>query len=364
MSEKWRIMVVDDDDEIRHLLTTTLSTKYEVVEASNGLDALTKIDLVEPDLIIMDVKMPLMNGYQACEAIRRNPKYEKINVMFLSGMDDKDHIKKGYESGGYLYLTKPIEPMRLLKNVDLYFEENPPPHQKKLFTIEELRQKLETLSRETREKPVEAEISKASPIKPSKRPVKPEAIVRKSLDSYPELERPRVMVIDDDPDVVSLVRLSLQGRAEVVWATDSAAAIEKIARYEPDLLLLDIMMPKFSGFQLLQVIRRNPIFKDMPIVIVSAKSSAKDKEYATRIGADKYLTKPFSPQDLIDTLEHFTRIGKFKIRRKKLSYDTIIEMESKLGVEEMEDLKFLKRGERRSELEEFIRREMMDKDET
>jgi len=354
-------MVVDDDDEVRYLITTALSTKYEVVEANNGLDALTKIEFAEPDLVIMDVKMPLMNGYQACEAIRRNPKYEKINVMFLSGIDDKEHIKKGYESGGYLYLTKPIEPERLLKNVDLYFEENPPPRRKKQLTIEEIKLKEQALSKEATGEAVADVVSEAVATKPAKKPVEPEDVVRKSLDAYPEHERPRVMVIDDDPDVITLVRLTLQGRAEVVWATDSVAAIEKIARYEPDLLLLDIMMPKFSGFQLLQAIRRNLVFKDMPVVIISAKSSAKDKQYATRIGADKYLTKPFSPSDLINTLEYFARTGRFKIRRKKLSYDAIIEMESKMGIEEMEERKFLKRGERRPELEEFIRKEMMDK---
>ena len=148
---------------------------------------------------------------------------------------------------------------------------------------------------------------------------------------------------------------------KIVGLLSGKRAVEKAIETRPVAITLDIMMPKFSGFQLLQAIRRNLVFKDMPVVIISAKSSAKDKQYATRIGADKYLTKPFSPSDLINTLEYFARTGRFKIRRKKLSYDAIIEMESKMGIEEMEERKFLKRGERRPELEEFIRKEMMDK---
>lgn len=123
---KWRILLVDDEPDVRLIVRTTLQDKYEIVEAHDGLDALEKVERYEPDFIIMDVMMPLMDGFEACLAIRRTPAFKDIPVMFLSALGKKDDIKKGYSSGANLYLTKPFDPPRLLKNVDVFFETTPP----------------------------------------------------------------------------------------------------------------------------------------------------------------------------------------------------------------------------------------------
>ncbi len=377
MSEKWRIMVVDDDEDTRRLLAVALGTKYEVVEASNGLDALTKLEDVEPDFIILDVKMPLLDGYETCAAIRKNPKFRSVKVMFLSGMDDKEHIKKGYEAGADLYLKKPIDSERLVKNVELHFASSPPPRQKKKLTIEQIRRK-ELLS--TQVTPPQADIETEPDVRielveestPTKTPTTP----GKPVEIYMKYERPRVMIIDDDPDIISLMRLTLEGKVETVWATDSIAAIERLARYEPDILLLDIMMPKLSGFQFLQTVRQNPLFKTMPIIVVSAKSSPKDRDYALRLGANFYLTKPFSPADLLKLVETCIQLPGFKVRRKRLSYEAVMQLEisKEETVAEVEEKKFYRRTEGEpkksqrkisaKELENFIQSEMKDETNT
>ncbi|MRR30105.1 response regulator, partial [bacterium] len=81
---RYRILVVDDDEEIRRVLKLTLSTRYEVVEACDGLDALSKLEDYEPDFAIIDIMMPLMDGFQLCEAIRRHKSFKVMQVMFLS----------------------------------------------------------------------------------------------------------------------------------------------------------------------------------------------------------------------------------------------------------------------------------------
>ena len=171
------------------------------------------------------------------------------------------------------------------------------------------------------------------------------------------------MIIDDDPDIISLTRLSLKDRVETVWATDSATAIEKIARYEPDILLLDIMMPKFSGYQLLQVIRRNPFFKSLPVIIISAKSSKREVDYAKRMGANEYLPKPFSPSDLVRMVETFIASAGFAIRKKKLLYQTILASESAKEESPFEKIddehRFIAKSSR-DEIQKFIDTHMPD----
>ncbi len=345
MADKWRILVVDDDEDTRRLIAATLQTKYEVVEAFDGLDALTKVEIAEPDFIVMDVKMPLLDGYEACRAITRNPRYRDLNVMFLSGMDDKRHIKKGYEAGGSLYLTKPIDPMRLLKNIDLYFEETPPPRKDKRKPIELIQQEIEKQN----ETEAEDRVHEADTVrdfsdeskgeqpadKPADKPAPKDSRRERACNRY---KQPRVMVIDDDPDIISLVRMSLKNRVEVVWADDSAAAVEKLARYEPDVLLLDIMMPKFSGYQLLQFIRRNAVFKTLPVIVVSAKTSHREVAYAKRMGADSYLTKPFDPEQLIKTVDSFVTSPGFTVRKKKIEYSAILAEVSEEGGSPFEEV--------------------------
>src|SRR5438046_8418180 len=106
---KWRILIVDDEDDIRTIVRASLASKYEIIEARDGLDALEKIELGEPDFVVLDVMMPLMDGFQTCEAIRRHPRYKHLSVLFLSALNSKEDMKKGYGAGANLYLTKPFD---------------------------------------------------------------------------------------------------------------------------------------------------------------------------------------------------------------------------------------------------------------
>ncbi len=372
VDEKLRILVVDDEEDARRLLSVALSRNYEVVEAENGLDALTKVELADPDLIIMDVTMPLMDGYQACAAIQRNPKYKNVPVLFLSGMDDKAHIKKGYEAGGALYLMKPIDPQRLLKNVEMHFAEHPPARRKKKMTFEELKKAEEHLGEvgtgDVTPEKKEAPLPQPKP-QPSPRPQQPPRAPATRAPAHPHEaerfeERPRVMIIDDEEDMITMVRLALQKDMEVVWEKDSALAIEKIVKYEPDIILLDIMMPKFSGFQLLHFVRRNARFRKTPVIMVSAKSSQKDRQYALKSGADEYLVKPFSPTQLRQLVNSFVEKPEFEINPKKIRYSAIMQMEGSMnltGTGEVEDQKFIKKVEAK-ELKEFIEHHMTDEE--
>lgn len=126
-----RILAVDDHEDILEVVRLTLGRKYDVLTLSSPMEVYELIDLFEPDLLIMDVMMPRINGYQLLEILQRNPRTKGLPVIMFSAKSGPTEIKHGYKLGAALYLTKPIEPERLLKNVDMHFEQNPPASLKK-----------------------------------------------------------------------------------------------------------------------------------------------------------------------------------------------------------------------------------------
>src|SRR5690606_12425126 len=114
--------------------------QYEVVEARDGLDALEMLERAEPDFVVLDVMMPLMDGIQTCQAIRANHRYSDMSVLFLTALSSKEDIRRGYDVGTNLYLTKHFVPTRLCRNVDMFFvrkEGVEPPHRR--FPLREIR---------------------------------------------------------------------------------------------------------------------------------------------------------------------------------------------------------------------------------
>ncbi len=135
---KWRILVVDDERDTLDLIYMILKDKYEVICIDNGLEALKKLDIIEPDLIILDIMMPKFSGYQFCETVKKTPKYKNIPIMFLSAKDSVADQKHGYLIGAISYITKPFTPERLLKNVNAFFKYTPPQKKNKKHTYDVL----------------------------------------------------------------------------------------------------------------------------------------------------------------------------------------------------------------------------------
>jgi DNA-binding response OmpR family regulator len=96
------------------------------------------VDLFEPDLIVLDIMLPKISGYQVMEYLKRNPLTAKTPVCFLSAKSSARDLKYGYSLGASLYLTKPFQPERLIRNIKLQFERMPPPLHRKRRTIEEI----------------------------------------------------------------------------------------------------------------------------------------------------------------------------------------------------------------------------------
>jgi len=110
----------------------------------------------------------------------------------------------------------------------------------------------------------------------------------------------RILIVDDEPNiVVSLEFLMKREGFEVAVAGDGEAALKSVEEKTPDLVLLDIMLPKKNGFEVCQTIRANPAWQGVKIVMLTAKGRDTEVAKGTALGADAYMTKPFSTKDMI-----------------------------------------------------------------
>jgi DNA-binding response OmpR family regulator len=113
-----KILVAEDERDIRDLIAFTLRyAGYEVVAVSNGEEAVTAAANELPDLILMDVRMPKMTGYEACQRIKADPKIQHLPVVFLSAKGQEAEIRTGMEAGAEEYFLKPFAPMELTARV-------------------------------------------------------------------------------------------------------------------------------------------------------------------------------------------------------------------------------------------------------
>lgn len=117
-SKSAKIVIVDDDRALRDRLQTVLEGDgYDVSQAPSGLRLLSLLEVDRPDLILLDVAMSWINGFELCRAMKANRSYQNIPVVFISGRSDASDIEKGMSCGAADYFVKPLDTERLLSRI-------------------------------------------------------------------------------------------------------------------------------------------------------------------------------------------------------------------------------------------------------
>jgi len=110
----------------------------------------------------------------------------------------------------------------------------------------------------------------------------------------------KILAVDDEKHIVRLVQVNLERAGyTVITANDGKEALEKVNEENPDLVVLDVMMPYMDGFEVLQNLRRSPATRDIPVIMLTAKAQDADVFKGWQSGVDCYLTKPFNPMELL-----------------------------------------------------------------
>ncbi len=209
-----RILVVEDDPEQADLLRLYLEDAgYEVALAHNGREALQAMEERLPDLVTLDLLMPEMNGFAFLEAKAQRPEFAGVPVMVLSSVADQ---MEGSPLAADAVLRKPIRRAELMKVVD--------------------------------------------------------GILPRAGEKGEKKARPKLLVVDDDPKAIKIVSSYLPTeRFEVLTAFGGVDGLE-LARAElPDLLVLDLMMPDMSGFEVLAALKRDEATRAIPVIVLTAK---------------------------------------------------------------------------------------------
>lgn len=312
------VMVVDDYKINIEVVSMLLEKKgYEVVSALSAYEALEKLNECKPDLFILDVMMPKMDGLNLCKTIKSMNEFKYTPVIMLSAKFSPADKAAGLDIGAADYVGKPYDDKDLIARVQNLVKKSKIEH-----SLQNEVEKVKALSHES--------LSEGSA------PQAPRTPMRKLVKGNGE----KVLVADDHPFNVEVVKTLLESHHyQVFEAVDGIDALEKIKEFKPDILLLDLMMPRMGGYEVTKVLKTDPeyeAFSDLPIIILTAKSSRDDKVYGLNMGADDYLGKPFDNLELVARVNALLRIKTLKDHLK--NWNKELEDQIEIRTKEIESI--------------------------
>jgi two-component system cell cycle response regulator len=143
--------------------------------------------------------------------------------------------------------------------------------------------------------------------------INPTATPLTKPDASQSLPQSTILIVDDNPQNVELLQAFLESLAvKIVTAVDGVDALEKVAQHSPDLILLDIMMPRMSGFQVCKRLKSDPKTKDIQVLMVTALNELGDIEQATECGTDDFVSKPINKFELITRVKSLLSVRHLK----------------------------------------------------
>lgn len=259
-----KLLIVDDEPYIRLLLEQTLEELeeegVELLMAQDGEEALEMIREEEPALVFIDFNIPKKNGVQVCKIVKQDFGMSHVYVVLLTGKGQEEDRKKGLEAGADQYLTKPFDPAQVMK-----------------------------LAREVLEKSSKAETAPLNA---------PEESIQKT--SSPQ----KLLIVDDEATIRLLLEQSLEDLEdegiELLQASNGQEALEVIQQMQPQMVILDVMMPLMNGMEVCRVVKRDWKMEEIFIVLLTARGQELDRKKGLEVGANEYMTKPFDPDTLLD----------------------------------------------------------------
>lgn len=249
MDEQPYILIVDDDPDILEGISAVLETRpYQLATAQDGLQCLERIHEKMPDLLILDMMMPRMDGFAVIRELRADPKYIGLPIIILTTViEDAAYRRYELETG-------------LAMDVQAYIE----------------------------------------------KPAKPDVLLR-HVSAI--IEQPFIIVADDDPDILEAITTILDSQPyKVETAQDGEKCLALVRKRKPDLLILDLLMPKMDGFAVIRELRSEPRYADMPIMILTTVvEDASRRRYELETGQDMgvhtYMQKPAAPDVLLKSVK-------------------------------------------------------------
>jgi len=224
------VLVIDDNLDALNLMTQNLEEAgYQVITATSGDEGIAKAKEFHPFAITLDIMMPKKDGWQVMHDLKAHPATRDIPVVMVTIVDKK---KLGLHLGAADYLVKPLQENQVLES-------------------------LERLAK-------------------LKDGIKPKSL----------------LVVDDDPNVIDMIEQIFEGgNYQISAAVNGEDALKRIAQDQPDVILLDLMMPKMDGFEVIETLNADRRWRDIPVIVLTAKSLSKSEQESLRHSAAKIMQK-------------------------------------------------------------------------
>lgn len=282
-----RLLLVEDEVVNRDLFRRRLERKgYVVATAEDGLRAVALTRSEMPDLVLMDLGLPDIDGWEATRRIKADPATAAVPVVVLSAHATADARNKAFAAGCEEFETKPVNWEALFKKIE-----------------EALARAQERAA--ARAAPPDDEIDFGGTAEPDPMaatavlrtgPRAPAAAARAGESDVCVVQPKRILVVEDNEPNRALLCRRLNARGFLTTeAADGRQALAQVAQVRFDLVLCDIMMPDVDGYAVLRELKADPDLRAIPVIVISARDDTADVARCIEMGAEDYLQKPYDP---------------------------------------------------------------------
>lgn len=287
-----RILVVDDVKANVKLLEVKLLREYfSVVTAMDGLEALKKIETESPDIVLLDVMMPGMDGFQVCQKIRENPKTDHIPVIMITALSEPEDRVRGLEAGADDFLTKPINDVALLARV------------KSLVRLKILIDEFKTRATTSEDLGVVAEPQ------------------NESLHTY---QNARILLLNDmSYDAERLTKILQKDHHVVIHHQKIVNFDENIVKGDFDLAVIDLNLSTQDGLRIVSEIRNHEKTRNLPILLLGEESDFERVLKGLEIGALDYVLRPVDDSELLARARTQIKRKRYQERLKQSYHDSL-----------------------------------------
>jgi len=265
-----KVLIADDEPKNIKLLEAMLAGHgYRLLTAENGQKALDKAFSENPDLILLDILMPELNGFEVTRMLKKDSRTKNIPIILVTALDGPESRNTGLEAGAEDFLNKPVNAVELKARV------------KSMLRLKQYRDQLLIRSQS------EDMLAEAFGVTASPRLQQREDV-------------PLVLLVEDNQIDADIIRHFLKEeplRLEV--AKTGREAFSLLNSQKVDLVLLDILLPDISGFEIFQSLKENEKSKDIPVMIITSLSSFESKITGLELGSDDFLIKPIVKRELL-----------------------------------------------------------------
>jgi len=248
-----KIIYVDDVKFSLLSLKARLKDSYEIQLAESVSGLFEILEVYEPDLILLDINMPEMDGYETLKKLKADERYANIPVIFLTGRGDRESILEGIKLGAADYVSKPFSCTELVERIENQFNNG--------------------------------------------------LLIK-------EIELPNIIYVDDINYNLISVKSRLKSRYTIYPAQSADKLFEFLEHLKPDLILLDVEMPGMNGYDAIKKLKADERYADIPVIFLTGRDDKESVLDGIKLGAVDYVRKPFSDAELIKRIDFQLNVKK------------------------------------------------------